>query len=180
MRTNLIFLAALGAIAAGCSGSREVPGPAGRETSKYEESFRPSDYDPEPGGSVAANDQRAAADSLRAAAAAATSTPEIVQGYRVQLFSSTSIDKAEATKKEAEAIFPGEWFYLEFDPPTYKVRAGNFLTRFEADRMAKQLSDKGFPNSWTVPERVYKNPPPPVREEPAPLPETGGQDKQGI
>jgi len=155
---------------AGCEASKEAQAPAERrsfaeELRSYEETFRPSDYDPDQGTAM----QKASpggSDSTRQDMTVASASPEMIQGFRVQLYSSTSIDEAEAKKKEAEDLFPAEWFYLEFDSPTYKVRAGNFQNRFEADRLAKQLADKGFPNSWTVPERVFKKPSPPVHEEP--------------
>lgn len=158
---------------AGCGASKETSQPMERksfadEIRKYEESFHPSDYDLEPGSRSAKGSAQSAADSARQLAALTPATPEMVQGFRVQLYSTTSIDDAEARKRDAEEIFPTEWFYLEYDPPTYKVRAGNFVNRFEADRFAKLLSDKGFSNAWTVPERVYKQPPPPVHDEKPP------------
>jgi hypothetical protein len=85
---------------------------------------------------------------------------ETVQGFRVQVFSTTSIDEANARKAELEEAIPQERVYLDFDPPTYKIRAGNFLTRYDADRFVRFLSDKGFTGGWAVPQRVFKNPPP--------------------
>jgi hypothetical protein len=85
----------------------------------------------------------------------------MVQGFRVQILSTASIDSANARLREAAEAFPSEWYYLEYDAPTYKVRAGNFLTKYEADRFAKQLIERGYKTAWTVPQRVYKNPPPP-------------------
>ncbi len=164
MRIALVCLLAL--IIASCAGtkqgqkSRENPS-FGEQIVKYEASFRPSDYDPDPGRRTGApSDQPASGVDLPPDTTAA-SQGDVVQGFRVQLFSSVNIDDAKAKKAEVEAAFPGEWFYLEYDPPAYKVRAGNFASRFEADRFVKQLDEKGYSGAWTVPARILRNPPPP-------------------
>ena len=86
--------------------------------------------------------------------------PIVVQGFRVQLFSTPEIDEANAKKAQAEAAFPDEWFFVVYDQPTYKVRGGNFVNRSAADAFAKHLTQKGFPDAWTVPEKIVKNPRP--------------------
>jgi hypothetical protein len=85
----------------------------------------------------------------------------MVPGFRVQLVATSSIDEVNTRKTQAEEEFPGEWFYIEFDPPSYKLRAGNFQTRFDADRFARTLAARGFGDAWTVPEHVFQSPPPP-------------------
>jgi hypothetical protein len=164
MKTLAAFLAA--AFIAGCSGvdqtARDRGTEAADELHKYESEFRPSDHDPD----------RAAAsgigipiglrpDSSAAGDSSASSDEEEVQGFRVQIFSTTSIDAAKAKQAEAESYFPGVWFYMQYDPPTYKIRAGNFRQRFEADRFARLAADNGFTDAWTVPEKVFKHPAPP-------------------
>lgn len=86
--------------------------------------------------------------------------PIIVQGFRVQLFSTSEIDQANAKKTQAEAAFPDEWFFVVYDQPTYKLRGGNFVNRSSADAFAKHLTENGFPDAWTVPEKIVKNPQP--------------------
>jgi hypothetical protein len=82
----------------------------------------------------------------------------MVQGFRVQVFSSTSIDAVRTKREEFESLFPEEWFYVEHHAPSYKLRAGNFLNRFEADRFARTLADQGYTEAWAVPEKVFKSP----------------------
>lgn len=151
-------------ILAGCSGPKEAekPTPAVDETlKKYEAEFKPSDYDPEPKGrSGHSGLETGDTPDSTAIEPDNSSSMELVSGFRVQLIATTSIDEANAKKTEAEGLFAGEWIYVEYDPPTYKVRAGNFQSRVDADRFAKLASSKGFQESWTVPERVYKQPPP--------------------
>jgi hypothetical protein len=149
---------------AGCGSTNETTKkpdgqtPAGDNLRKYESDFRPSDHDPV---DVAAALADTAIESTDTATAIDAAEPvECVQGFRVQIFASTSIDAAKQKKAEAEALFPKEWFYIQYDPPTYKIRVGNFLQRYEAERFARQADEQGFRDSWAVPERVIKNPPP--------------------
>jgi hypothetical protein len=166
-----IFIALALGFLAGCGGSKEAEKPStvvDETLKKYEAQFRPSDYDPEPKGGSAHSGQAFSdtADSVEMSPESSTSM-ELVSGFRVQLVATSSIDEANAKKVEAEGIFPGEWIYVEYDPPSYKVRAGNFQNRVEADRFAKLASGKGFQEAWAVPERVYKSPPPPPRPSPS-------------
>lgn len=140
-----------------------APGEALR---KYESEFRPSDHDPVTASTAAKDTGSAPSDSMRVADEGVP--VEYVPGFRVQIFASTSIDAAKQKKEEAETLFPNEWFYIQYDPPTYKIRAGNFQQRYEAERFARQANEHGFKESWAVPERVLKSPPPPQRKEPAP------------
>ena len=153
------------ALLAGCSPhgetSRESP-ESGRQDplARYEGDFRPSDHD-----TIPATRPKSSAPRLQpgrdsvAAGAPAEGDGELVQGFRVQIFSTTDIDQANAKKLEAESDFPSEWFYLQYDPPTYKIRGGNFLQRYEAERFARLAAEKGFADSWAVPEKVLKQPP---------------------
>lgn len=174
--TSAIALAFAAGLLAGCAAPKETakPAPALDETLKrYEAEFRPSDYDPEPAGKAG----RTGVETITEPDTSSVETTsgdsrEMVPGFRVQIFSSANIDEANAKKAEGEASFPEEWFYVEYDPPTYKVRAGNFQNRFEAERFAKQASARGFQDAWTVPERVYKQPPPPSR------PQTSQEEKK--
>lgn len=150
-----------------CAGSREeqkTPPESGfeKELATYEASFHPSEYDPDTAHQR--NDSPALNPGNPGTPAIDTSAQggaQVVSGFRVQVFSSMRIDEAKNSKAQVEALFPSEWFYLEYDSPAYKVRAGNFLTRFDAERFVKQLGEKGYTDAWTVPARVFRNPPPP-------------------
>jgi hypothetical protein len=166
-----LAVVALAAMLAACSTSKETGSAAGggvEDWRKYEADFRPSDYDPETDTSAVKQASPEITQPGQPTDSPSPAAPELVSGFRVQFFSTTNIDEANAKKADIEARFPQEWFYLEYDPPTYKIRAGNFLSRFEADRFAKQLSENGFPNAWSVPTRVFKHPPPVERGLPPP------------
>jgi hypothetical protein len=171
-----LALAIAAGLLAGCASPRETAKPTpelDEALEKYEAEFRPSDHDPEPaskGGQTGV--ETITEPDTASVEPSSNGSTEMVPGFRVQIFSSANIDEANAKKAEGEALFPEELFYVEYDPPTYKVRAGNFQNRFEAERFAKQASARGFQNAWTVPERVYKQPPAPSHPGP------GSEEKQ--
>lgn len=124
---------------------------------RYETEFRPSEFDPDP-KAILKQENSNRQDSVAPAGEEIQNMMELVSGFRVQIFSSNSIDDANAAKETAETQFTQESFYLVYDPPTYKLRGGDFHTRYEADRFAKQLRETGYRDAWVVPEKVYKIP----------------------
>lgn len=149
-------------LSAGCGSSRTERSESDfvEEARKYEAAFRPSDFLPKPSPTTSDTEVKTPPVEERQGTLRTPQAPELIQGFRVQVFASTSIDAADSAKNEADELFPGEWFYVVYDPPTYKVRGGNFATRHEADRFAGQLRGRGYRDAWLVPERVYKDPAP--------------------
>jgi hypothetical protein len=70
-------------------------------------------------------------------------------GYRIQVFMGNSPGKArsEATSKQAaiKAAFPDLPTYLMYESPNWKLLAGDFITREEANLVKQQLQ-REFPN----------------------------------
>ena len=159
----ILVAAALG----GCTGGQQLPrdekAEVAEELKQQESDFRPSDHDPDLTRARGRGIVLLPSDSAAAGDTSSSTEEEEIQGFRVQIFSTTNIDAAKAKQSEAESYFPGEWFYMQYDPPTYKIRAGNFRQRFEADRFTRLAAEKGFTDSWTVPEKVFKHPPHPHR-----------------
>ena len=161
----LIPAALLSACSPGREAARETPASAAQDAmGRYEADFRPSDHDTLPAPLSHADGPLLRQDRDNTGnAAAPEGEGELVQGFRVQIYSTTDIDAAKSKKLEAESYFPTEWFYLQYDPPAYKIRGGNFLQRYEAERFVRLAAERGFGDSWAVPEKVYKQPPPPAR-----------------
>ncbi len=126
---------------------------------ELEKDFQPSDYDPAVEPFFQHDDRPGKETSDTVAAFTDNSPSEQMQGFRVQIYSSSSIDSAKAMKAQGERDFPQQLFYLVYDPPKYKVRAGNFTSRFEADRFVRQLTEKGYMDGWVVPDRILSHPP---------------------
>jgi hypothetical protein len=168
--TRVSVLAAV-LIISGCASTSQGPhrtegtGNGGDDRRSYEEKFRPSDYDPD----LKAKKTPATVQTTPVATDTVALQPlELVAGFRVQILTTTEIDSAKARKAYAEQAFPEEWFYMEFEAPVYKVRGGNFTNKFDADMFARTLAERGFADAWSVPSRVYKNPPPPPVRQPVP------------
>lgn len=165
MRTVAAILCALTLLSCGTSKPPEAE--AARAVAAlhtFEADFRPSDYEPDPlpPGHAEVFSTPAGPIELELPPGETPDAPvEMVAGYRVQVFSTTNIDTAKSRKADIELRVPGVWYYLDYDPPTYKIRAGNFLTRYDAERFARGLAAQGYPDAWAVPQRVFKDPPPP-------------------
>lgn len=69
-------------------------------------------------------------------------------GYTIQLFYG-EYSKANSTLKKYKSSY-GSWpASLEYETPNYKVWAGNFGSRIEADRALIEVQ-KGFPNAFIL------------------------------
>ncbi|MCB2198335.1 SPOR domain-containing protein [bacterium] len=74
------------------------------------------------------------------------------QGFRVQLANVMSEEQARSIELRAKPLF--ENIYITFHSPNYKVRAGDFTRRSDADRAAGEAKAMGFRGAWVVPDRV--------------------------
>lgn len=73
----------------------------------------------------------------------------LVEGFRVQLFQSTSLRLAESFRDNAATELE-EPVYVEYEAPLYKVRVGNFRLRSEAVTWAERLASRGFQRADVV------------------------------
>ena len=67
-------------------------------------------------------------------------TEEEVDGWRVQILATTDRQQLERTENDFKATYPSvpvDWVH---NAPYYKLRAGAFFTRAEADRLRQSLS----------------------------------------
>lgn len=75
----------------------------------------------------------------------------LFKGYRLQLVSTTSRDKAQRIKTDMMNKFPEQKTYLMYQSPNFRVRIGNFIKKEEANQFRKQLI-KYFPNGVYIVE----------------------------
>ncbi|NLI97226.1 SPOR domain-containing protein [bacterium] len=76
-----------------------------------------------------------------------------VPGYRVQLFASSTNDGAEKIASEARFKFT-EQVYVEYDPPYYKVRVGDYKNRSDAEILREKAKNLGYLDAWIVQTEV--------------------------
>lgn len=73
-------------------------------------------------------------------------------GYRVQLYSFTSREAAEAALKQVEQTL-AEWsyrIYVDEESNSFKVRVGDFNEKADADILRDWLRNRGFVDAWTA------------------------------
>ncbi|MES2265365.1 MAG: SPOR domain-containing protein [Bacteroidota bacterium] len=77
-------------------------------------------------------------------------------GYRVQIYSGSNRSSAFNAQAKFNKEFPEMRTYIVYREPNFKVRAGDFRTRIEAERMKEQLKSL-FPAMFIISEKI--NPP---------------------
>jgi hypothetical protein len=77
-------------------------------------------------------------------------------GYRVQIYSGSNRGAAFNAQAKFNKEFPEMRTYIIYREPNFKVRAGDFRSRIEAERMKEQLKSL-FPAMFIVSEKI--NPP---------------------
>ncbi|MFQ5753045.1 MAG: SPOR domain-containing protein [bacterium] len=80
----------------------------------------------------------------------------MVTGYRVQLIQTTNPEEAKDVQRDAVLRFRDE-VYRVFDPPFYKVRVGDFVNWYDAEKLQKLAIQKGFREAWVIRTKVNLN-----------------------
>ena len=93
-------------------------------------------------------------DPAEPADEASTPVPvaEPTEGYRVQLYSFTNREAAEAASERVKRTLE-EWsygVYLQEEAGSFKVRVGDFVEKEDADLLRDWFRDKGFVDAWTA------------------------------
>lgn len=81
---------------------------------------------------------------------------EVIQGFRIQVFSSSGVDEANLMKSITQEKFTGDSVYVVYDAPVYKVHVGDFVNRYEANQRLPEFVDKGYRDAWIVPDRIIQ------------------------
>lgn len=76
-----------------------------------------------------------------------------ILGYRVQLGAFENKENAERTAKSARSKFDLP-VYVIYQAPFYRVRAGDFIEKSEAEKYVKIIKEKGFRDARWVPTRI--------------------------
>jgi hypothetical protein len=64
-----------------------------------------------------------------------------IPGYRIQILNSSDREKVFASKAKIYRLYPELKLYILYQPPNYRLKAGNFKTSEEADIYLKKLSE---------------------------------------
>ena len=75
------------------------------------------------------------------------------EGYRIQIISSSSREKALAAKANFITKYPDYKIYLTYQQPYYKLRVGNYYTRLDAQRARMEILED-FNDSFIVKDEI--------------------------
>lgn len=75
-------------------------------------------------------------------------------GYRVQVIATDDLDEANKINTEINSQIPAQRSYVNFEPPFYKVKVGDFTEISEANNLRFRLSQMGFIESKVVRETI--------------------------
>ncbi len=127
--------------------------PAKQQPNEYDESFDPTSVK-EVAFTIPHKTEKKMVQSQTAvpipADTAATDTSWVtVQGYQLQLLQTENGSLARETLRNAilDLNIDAE---IVYDAPYYKLRAGRFLNRYDAERLQSLADEKGYANSWVV------------------------------
>jgi hypothetical protein len=80
-------------------------------------------------------------------------TPQIFDGFRVQLAATTDRSKIESVEGDFKAKYPGVHIDWVHNKPYYKVRAGAFTSKSSASQFLKSIK-ADFPDAYIVPDKI--------------------------
>ena len=75
---------------------------------------------------------------------------DATSGFRVQIFSSSTLDSAENAQMQARVQLARNDVFIDFEPPYFKVRVGNFQTRNNAEKLLEEVTKKGYETAFIV------------------------------
>ena len=74
-------------------------------------------------------------------------------GYRIQIFTGPNRKEAYNAQAKFQEEFPDVRTYIIYNEPNFKVRAGDFRTRMEAEKMEEELK-KWFTGMFVITEKI--------------------------
>ena len=162
-----IMLCCIALVMSGCSSSskvitKEETSQEGTKEKKlplalYESTLNPSEFDQEIEEiEKIQNNVVAQRHAIEIPKDSIASEEEVMQGFRIQVFSSSGVDEATLMKSVTMEKFSEDSVYIVYDAPVYKVRVGDFINRYEANQRLPEFVEKGYRDAWIVPDRVIQ------------------------
>jgi len=168
----VIFIMTL-ACFGGCLSSKKVSRAEPSKTEKPRPETRPAaapvaqneDFDPTtlkaPEFRIARKPAARKSDTLNVATtmpAKVDTSWQTVPGYQVQLLQTEDAKLARSTVREAILALNVDVETI-YEAPYYKIRAGRFVNRYDAEQLQNLASEKGYVNCWVVrtPVKVRAN-----------------------
>jgi len=83
--------------------------------------------------------------------------PEVkpqIDGYRIQLFFDSDKSKLNASRASFISRFPKIDTYTIYNAPNFFLKAGDFRTRIEAEKIKAEIEAE-FPTSFIIKEKIF-------------------------
>lgn len=150
-----VFCSMLLVILAACAGSKqskpstESPTPTVQNTNILNEDFDPLSLK-EPEFQIPPKPKAIQTESppVFNTPAADTSIVQVI-GYQVQILQTEDADLARAAVRDAAVMLATTVDFI-FDSPYFKVRAGNFVNRYDAEQLQELALSKSYASAWVV------------------------------
>lgn len=127
--------------------------PSPQKASAYDESFDPSSVKDAPFSIPRKTEKKMVQSQTAVPAPADTAASDTswvtVQGYQLQLLQTENGAQARESLRTAILDLNTE-VEIVYDAPYYKLRAGKFLNRYNAELLQSTADSKGYANSWVV------------------------------
>lgn len=83
-----------------------------------------------------------------------TAQPKQTRGFRLQIFSASTRQAAEDARNRAKRQLARNDIYIDFEPPYFKVRVGNFTARKEAEKLLETAKKQGYETPFIVETQI--------------------------
>ena len=80
------------------------------------------------------------------------------KGYRISVYNGTNKDELKKAKEYIYSLYPNINIISEYKQPQYKMRIGDFITRYDAFEVLAKINTR-YPDALIIPEVVNINPP---------------------
>lgn len=78
---------------------------------------------------------------------------EFIKGYRIAIYNGTSREEMNQLKSKFYSLFPEYDIYMVYQQPAFKLQAGDFTERFEAQKALMRIKAE-IPSALIVEEQV--------------------------
>jgi cell division septation protein DedD len=79
-------------------------------------------------------------------------------GFRLQIFSASTRQAAEDARNRAKQKLSRDDIFIDFEPPYFKVRVGNFKTRKDAEKLLETIKKQGYETPFVVETQIQNSP----------------------
>ncbi|MBT3604580.1 MAG: SPOR domain-containing protein [Candidatus Latescibacteria bacterium] len=84
--------------------------------------------------------------------------PVKTRGFRLQIFSASTRQAAEDARNRAKQQLSRDDIFIDFEPPYFKVRIGNFKTRKDAEKLRDTAKKQGYETPFVVETQIQTSP----------------------